>query len=232
MLNKDEILRRTNNGLDIFKFYVSGQWRVGRNFLNPLYDDKRASCNIYFDRRSGSYRIKDFGNNDFSGDCFFYVGLLKNLDCRNAIDFVEILQTINRDLSLCLDDEDYDYTSVITPVRKTISKQEQEVKQPSEQEQKKVKPYNITQQKFSLKELSFWQQYGITEEILKKYKVVSLKSFSSENKDGKPFYFTSTEQEPIFGYLGKRHVKIYRPFSEIRFLYGGNFGDNYCFGLE
>ena len=27
-------------------------------------------------------------------------------------------------------------------------------------------------------------------------------------------------------------MKIYHPFSDVRFLYGGNFGDNYCFGLE
>lgn len=32
--------------------------------------------------------------------------------------------------------------------------------------------------------------------------------------------------------MGKRHVKIYRPFSDVRFLYGGNIGDSYCFGLE
>lgn len=32
--------------------------------------------------------------------------------------------------------------------------------------------------------------------------------------------------------MGKRYVKIYRPFSDIRFLYGGNLGENYCFGLE
>lgn len=32
--------------------------------------------------------------------------------------------------------------------------------------------------------------------------------------------------------MGKRYVKIYRPFSEIRFLYGGNIGESYCFGLE
>jgi hypothetical protein len=50
MLNRDEILRRTNNGLDVFKHYVSGQWRIERNFHNPLYEDRKASCNIYFDR--------------------------------------------------------------------------------------------------------------------------------------------------------------------------------------
>jgi hypothetical protein len=36
----------------------------------------------------------------------------------------------------------------------------------------------------------------------------------------------------MFGYVGKRYVKIYRPYSQIRFLYGGTPGDNYCFGLE
>jgi len=67
---------------------------------------------------------------------------------------------------------------------------------------------------------------------LKTYKVVSLKEFQSENSEGKPFIIRSTDTEPIFGYQGKRYIKIYRPYSEIRFLYGGNLPDNYCFGLE
>ena len=53
MLRKEEILERTSNGLSVFKHYVPGNWRIGRNFLNPLYEDNKASCNIYFDRRNG-----------------------------------------------------------------------------------------------------------------------------------------------------------------------------------
>lgn len=34
MLRKEEILERTNNGLSVFKHYVPGNWRIGRNFLN------------------------------------------------------------------------------------------------------------------------------------------------------------------------------------------------------
>lgn len=94
------------------------------------------------------------------------------------------------------------------------------------------KPFNIIQQKFSKMELNFWKQSGISLEILNTYRVVSLREFRSENKDGKPFFYTSTAIEPIFGYMGKRYVKIYRPNSKIRFLYGGDIGDNYCFGLE
>ena len=226
MFNKEELLRRTNNGLDVFKHYIPGQWRIGRNFLNPLYEDSKASCNVFFDRCNGCYRIKDFGNDDFSGDCFFYVGKLKGLDCRNSKDFVEILQIINRDLSLGIDENDTSFVLSVSPVIKSVPKTE------AAAEPKKSKSYSVIQQNFSAKELALWQQYGITAEILKTYKTVSLKEFRSENSEGKPFFFASSEQEPIFGYLGKRHIKIYRPFSDIRFLYGGNFGENYCFGLE
>lgn len=222
MLNKDELLRRTNNGLDVFKHYIPVQWKTGRNFLNPLYEDRKASCNVYFDRRNGVYKIKDFGNDDYSGDCFFFVGRLNGLDCSNGADFVEILKTINRDMALGLGDSDYSHT----PQPITSNKQQPTPELP------KNKPYNIIQQKFTQKELDFWKQSGITPEILKYYKTVSLKEFRSENKDNKPFYYTSSENEPIFGYMSKRYVKIYRPFSEVRFLYGGNIGENYCFGLE
>ena len=77
MLRKEEILSRTNNGLLVFKHYLPGDWRIGRHFLNPLYQDKKASCNIYFDRHSGMYKMKDFGNDNYSGDCFFFVGQFK-----------------------------------------------------------------------------------------------------------------------------------------------------------
>lgn len=91
MVRKEEILAKTGNGLEVFRHYLPVKWRVGRNFLNPLYADGRASCNVYYDRHSGMYRMKDFGNGEYSGDCFFLVAKLKGLDCRSAADFVEVL---------------------------------------------------------------------------------------------------------------------------------------------
>lgn len=224
MLRKDEILHRTNKGLDVFRHYVKGEWRVGRNFKNPLYEDKNASCNIYFDRSISCYRLKDFGNYAYSGDCFAYVGQLNGLDCHNPKDFVEILKIINRELSLGMDDGEYSVP--VKPTRQPKPQPKIEIIHPE-----KIKPYNIATQSFTTKELDFWQQYGITPEILKLYKVSSLRTFESENKEGKSFIFNSSEKEPIFAYQGKQYVKIYRPFSQVRFLYGGNV-ENYCFGLE
>jgi hypothetical protein len=230
MLSKDEILKRTNSGLEVFRHYVSGNWRVGRNFLNPLYEDRKASCNIYYDRRTQSYKMKDFGNDTYSGDCFDIVGTIRGLDCNSSGGFVEILKTINRDLSLGIDENsDESFVISITVPKDKAGKQPEISPVPTP---KKTKPYSAVQQSFSAKETEFWRQYGILPETLKAYKVFSLREFQSENNEGKPFTLRSSDNGPIFGYQGKRHIKIYRPFSEIRFLYGGLLPDNYCFGLE
>ena len=73
-MNKEDILLLTDKGLAVFKHYIPFPFKLGRNFLNPLYKDSKASCNVYFDRRSGMYKMKDFGNDDYSGDCFALVG--------------------------------------------------------------------------------------------------------------------------------------------------------------
>lgn len=219
MLRKDEILNRTTNGLSVFKHYITGQWRVGRNFLNPLYEDSKASCNVYFDRKTGVYKLKDFGNDEYSGDCFSFVGKLKGLNCNKANDFVEILKTINNDLSLGISE----HTEAQLPqiAKSTIPIPE-----------KRSKPYTFQEQRFASIELDYWKQYDISSELLAQYKVCSVGEFKSENSEGKPYTINSSPEEPIFGYKNKRFIKLYRPFSKIRFLYGGEISDNYCFGLE
>jgi archaellum biogenesis ATPase FlaH len=175
--------------------------------------------------------MKDFGNDDYSDDCLENAEKIKGLDCSNAKDFIEILKTINRDLNLGLDDNDNETSFV----QSCPPKPKGEVKPnliPQSEIPQKEKPYSIVQQSFSEKEMVFWRQYGITPEMLKTYKVLSLKEFRSENSDGKPFSYKSFGDEPMFGYAGKKHVKIYRPFSQNRFLYGGNIPEHYCFGLE
>ena len=245
MVRKEEILARTSNGLDVFRHYLPVKWRVGRNFLNPLYEDSKASCNVYYDRRSETYRMKDFGNGDFSGDCFFIVAKIKGLDCKNAADFVEILETIDRELCLGIS-EDVPPETVrerqaamrVVPLAEGNGMNGDGTAEPTGTEERtaepehKPRPYRTVQQPFTEKELEYWAGYGITEAVLNRYGVQSLKEYRSETKDGKAFGFTSTAIEPMFGYAGKWGVKVYRPKSEVRFVYGGHTGDNYCFGLE
>lgn len=219
MLSKDEILNRTNRGLDVFKHYISFPFKVGRNFLNPLYEDNKASCNIYLDRNSNTYRMKDFGNDDFSGDCFSFVAKLKGLNCNHAQSFIEILEYISSDLHLLT-------TNISIPIVNKIATSQAPIIE------KEVKPYKYGQKSFSEIELAYWAEFGITQKILSNYKVVSLLRYESKNSNNESFTLNSSNDEPLFGYLGKRYLKLYRPFSKIRFLYGGDFGDKYCFGLE
>ena len=223
-IDKEDILRLTDRGLSVFKHYIPVAFRLGKNFLNPFYQDKRASCNVYYERKSGVYKLKDFGNDDYSGDCFALVGKLHGLDCKRAKEFVEIMAVIDRDLHLGLMDG-YEVNLPPAPipvVSETILAQKV----------KKARPYTLVQKSFTAAELAFWGESGITQEVLKLFRVVSLMKFSSENNEGKPFSIAATDKEPIFGYTAKQYVKVYRPHSEMRFLYAGDFGENYCFGLE
>lgn len=262
MVKKEEILARTSNGLDVFRHYLPVKWRVGRNFLNPLYADSKASCNVYYDRRSDTYRMKDFGNGDYSGDCFFLVAKLKGLDCRNAADFVEVLHTIDRELCLGLENDSPEDTAVpdggcrtlrLVPGARENGTREnrsgegvsvrangngtgkpdgytEEAAAPFDRPE--PKPYRTTEKPFTDAELAYWGASGITEELLHRYGAVSLAEYRGETREGKSFGFSSTPAEPMFGYKGKWGVKVYRPMSEVRFVYGGHTGDNYCFGLE
>lgn len=239
MLRKEEILAKTSNGLDVYRHYLPVKWRVGRNFLNPLYEDHKASCNVYYDRRSGTYKMKDFGNGDFSGDCFFLVAKIKGLDCKNAADFVEILETIDRELCLGISTEvlpevvqERRAKIQTAPAMDENGKAEKTGMEERIEPERKPRPYQTIQQPFTEKELNYWAEYGIMEEVLNRYGVQSLKEYRSETAEGKTFGFTSTPIEPMFGYAGKWGMKVYRPKSELRFVYGGHSGDNYCFGLE
>ena len=188
MVKKEEILARTSNGLDVFRHYLPVKWRVGRNFLNPLYADSKASCNVYYDRRSGTYRMKDFGNGDYSGDCFFLVAKLKGLDCRNAADFVEVLHTIDRELCLGLEDDSSEDTAVPDArengTRENRSGEGISVRangngtgKPDGYTEEAVapfdrpepKPYRTTEKPFTDAELAYWGASGITEELLHRY---------------------------------------------------------------
>lgn len=69
-------------------------------------------------------------------------------------------------------------------------------------------------------------------ETLEQYHVKSLSCYESVSREGKPFKLISSSEEPIFCYAHNDFVKIYRPNSKLRFLYGGEKSEEYVFGLE
>ena len=226
---KEEILSRTNKGLEVFCFYMSTDFVPKRNFRNPLYDDKRASCNIYLDSKSDCYRMKDFGNDAYSGDCFWFAATMLGLDVRK--DFVKVLETIVRDLQLNVHIERkgrYEQrTMVMKPPKPIIQQPPKETKLMEEK-----KWYKQIEQSFGAEELDYWSQYGIDVKTLQRFHVKALTRYESISNQGKPFTLVSTLEEPIFAYCMGKFVKVYRPKSKLRFLYGGEKVDDYVFGFQ
>ena len=226
---KEEILSRTNKGLDVFCFYMPIDFVPKRNFRNPLYDDRRASCNIYLDNKSGCYRMKDFGNDAYSGDCFWFAATMLGLDVRK--DFVNVLETINRDLQLniCIERKEHSnpHTMMMKPCKPPLVQPPNQLKK---MEGKKW--YKLIEQSFNVKELDYWEQYGIDTKTLQRFHVKSLARYESVSNQGKPFTLGSTHEDPMFAYSMGKFVKVYRPKSKLRFLYGGEKVNDYVFGFQ
>ena len=94
------------------------------------------------------------------------------------------------------------------------------------------KTHHYIDKPFSQEELKFWLKSGINEKILLHFGVKSLSVYQSVNNDSNSYELRTTDYEPMFGYTGEGFIKLYRPKSKLRFLYGGQIPENYCFGLK
>ena len=228
MIEKEQILLLTQGGLNVFSHFLGFEVNLHRNFRSPFYDDRRASCHIYYDRKTSSYKFYDHGDTTYSGDCFWFVATLRNLNLKTS--FPEVLETIVQELglySLCNGEKHSShitsaYKETIVPTPKAdITKCTEE------------RPYGFEIQPFDDGLLNYWAHYGIHEDTLRRFRVRSLKRYESVSAEGRKFELYGSPTEPMFAYIGNGYVKIYRPHSpKIRFLYGGLMPATYCFGME
>ena len=228
MIEKEQILLLTQGGLNVFSHFLGFEVNLHCNFRSPFYDDRRASCHIYYDRKTSSYKFYDHGDTTYSGDCFWFVATLRNLNLKTS--FPEVLETIVQELglySLCNGEKHSShitsaYKETIVPTPKAdITKWTEE------------RPYSFEIQPFDDGLLNYWAHYGIHEDTLRRFCVRSLKHYESVSAEDRKFELYGSPTEPMFAYIGNGYVKIYRPHSpKIRFLYGGRMPATYCFGME
>src|SRR3712207_2635027 len=230
MIDKEQILLLTQGGLNVFSHFLGFEVNLHRNFRSPFYDDRRASCHVFYDRNSSSYKFYDHGDTSYSGDCFWFVATLRGLNLKT--DFPEVLKIIAQELGLysLYDGERCSKGKRATPTQKSpvTSSSKTEITKSTEE-----RPYSFEIHPFDDGLLNYWAHYGIHEDTLRHFRVRSLKRYESISAEGKKFELCSSPTEPIFAYIGNGYVKIYRPHSpKIRFLYGGRMPSTYCFGME
>ena len=237
---KIQILNRTRQGLDVFHHYLGVKFIPNRSFKNPLYNDTKASCSIYLNKKSGIYMMKDFGDPEYSGDCFWLVGKMLGLDMKS--DFKQILRRINEDMHLCIpmdvttDNRNGNWqTNFAEPKPRSFANTASEsYAEPKVDEQLSPQPnVKLAYKEFSEVELQYWGRYGITASTLKRFKVKSAKSLTGVSKEGKKYKIYSQPNEPMFVYHTiDEAVKVYMPKNKLRFMYAHRPSSEYVYGLE
>ncbi len=233
---KIQILNKTRQGLDVFHHYIDFKFSPDKKFKNPLYHDTKASCSIHLSKKTGIYMMKDFGDLEYSGDCFWFVARLLNMDMKN--DFVQILRRINDDMGLGIFFDSAQSWSgghrYGTTLPRPAVREQQELPEKQQEPQSLPQPnITVTYKEFSENELLYWHRYGITHDVLKRFKVRSARFLTGISKEGKEYKISSRVAEPMFVYHTiDEAVKVYMPKSKLRFLYAHRPSGEYVFGLE
>lgn len=222
------ILELTSGGLTVFQYYL-GERCLSKMFCNPLRKDRHPSCRLYENRDStgGSrYYMKDFANDDYFGDCFWFVARLTNKSL--STDFRSILETIDRDMGLGVFSDTPNASSEAVRNARRAQRTFEEASSSS------IAAFDVRVKPFGDAELGYWAQYGITEETLRRYHVLSVEECNFRKASGKSFSVFGSDVMPVFGYSfsNGEGFKFYRPKSKSRFLYAGKLPHPYVFGWE
>lgn len=226
MADAQSILNATGGGIEVFKHFFGDKCEGVKCFRNPYREDTRPSCRLYYNRDSTGGRrwyLQDFGDNSWCGDCFTVAAHIFNMSL--PADFPQVLQGIDKELCLCvLDNPSHQKPIVYTP--KVVDNPTPTVSRPLD--------FKVVYKPFSVDELRYWARYGISAEILYKYCVRSIAACRFFREDSSSYELSSLREEPMFAYLfnGGKGLKLYRPNSACRFLFGGMVPKPYVFGLD
>lgn len=176
-LNQAFILSKISQE-QIFAFYLGSNFKK-KIFCSPLRCDKRPTVSIY-KNKNGNLIYKDFATGQ-SLNCFEFIK--QKFGC----DYFQALRIIANDFGLIKD------TSINKNKGEIISK-DYKIKD------KEFSNIQVEIQDFSEQELKWWNKYGITSEILKKYKVYSCKHIFLNGQ----LVAKSQQNCPIFGYYGSK----------------------------
>lgn len=184
-ITEDFILSRISEEM-IFCHYMQIPNITKKLYKSVVRRDHKVTCGFF--RKSRLY-LKDFAN----GDCYDCFGLVSRLyNCT----YFKALEIVAKDFNLTNSNESYTRMKPVETFKKT--------------EKCKIQ---IEKQDFPDWQLRWWNQYGITKDILEEFRVYSCKSvFINGNLNSQ-----STNKCPIYGYyMGFKDVELWRIYYPTR----------------
>lgn len=172
----------------IFCHYMDIPYITKKLYRSIVRDDDKPTCGFF--KKSRLY-LRDFA----TGDCYDCFGLVSRL---YKCSYYDALKQVANDFNLV----------------KTKSLQKIEIV-PTFKDRGRSK-IQIEKQEFTNEQLEWWNQYGITKDILDKYEVYSCKSiFLNDNLNA-----VCNSKCPIYGYyMGFDKVELWRIYFPFRTSY-------------
>lgn len=196
-ITQDFILSKINQET-IMQRYTGLNVNSKKLTLSPFRSDHKVTC-AFYKSKSGVLYLHDFATNEHI-NCFGVVMRLFNCNYHQALDIIA---------------QDF---KLIEENNSNISHQIKIIPELKENKSSKIQ---VQIKDFSKEELDWWDKFGITQKLLKKYHVYSIQNvFLNEE-----LKFISSSDCPIYGYYfgkDKNHEekwKIYFPLrKEFRFI--------------
>lgn len=191
-----EFLLSKNSEETYMSYYLGVPIKKGL-FLSPLRDDKHTTCS-FFRGKSGNLYFKDFA----TGQCLTFEGVvMAKYNCT----YSSALKIIAKDFGY---------------IKNTVASKPIVIKSQPKFEGNKETFIQVEIKDFSESELKWWNSFGISLSVLRKYNVYSIKTVFLNGS----IYVQSTQHSPIYGYyFGKKENieqwRIYIPKRrEMRFI--------------
>ncbi len=199
--------------------------RITKEFLfNHVSQETLMEHYLGVPVKKGLFVCPSFIRKDTKPTCAFYKNKRGNLIFKDFAGMSGDVITVVMEIFKC---SYYQALRIIANDFKLVPYTKMEINPPKIQytgnilEETKSANIQVELKDFSKKELDWWEGFGISLEILKKFKVFSLKSVFLNGH-----YFTSSsERTPIYGYYGGKNAKgeelwrIYMPTkTKYRFL--------------
>lgn len=182
-MTKEEILEQVPID-ELYRRYLPN-WIPNKLASAPFREDKEPSLSVF--EYQGKLLWKDHGS-DHKGDIFTLVALINNLDVKS--DFAEVLATIKRDMALWSPLELDTKKGTNLPISSL-----------------NVDQTSIVATDWTKEALKFWTSFGIPENVLNRYGVTQISSYTTK----KGHTFPIKKPSYAFAYEVNARYKIYIP---------------------
>lgn len=215
-----KLLIAAKDGLDIYKHFLPelkmAEANRCENILNPFYQDTNPSLSIY--KGQTIWRHKDHGDGDFNGDALDFAAKYLNIDRRKL--FPKLLKELAKRMNLDL----------------AIISEENTLKDPDHIAHSfgfwlNGDPFNDVEGLEGAFE--FFKDYGITKEILKRYRVKKIQYYLQVDQAGKIQQTNISKMHTVIAYQDVDFCKLYIKYEDAKsFRYLGNKPKDFVFGMK